>query len=394
MSALRIQRSSELSAHEKAMWTTTLRETDFGEVTIAWTEAVRQSASANVEVRYLQVFAGDAPRALAVLHILRSFDLSEYMGPTLKRVFAPLGRIGWRPLAVDLAFLEVPLANISGIRLVPGAEPEAGAIAALVLDHVRANFKYGVLSLKASPREPGEDAFGTLGLLKTGFLANMGVEFKGEKSFDDYLKGLSYKNRNECRVYARKFAAAGGTITIVEGPDEIDAAVIDAMNRLNTATLTHHKEQSNIQQPIPVSTAYFPALLKALPGATRVFLARLHGEVIAFGLVLDSGDASYFTHVGLDYARTVPSRAYFNLYYAVIADAIRRRRRNLELGAEAYTIKRKLGAVPSPTVYHFEVANPLLRWIASLVARNFDAQEGAQLASARDDAAESAGHVT
>jgi predicted N-acyltransferase len=301
------------------------------------------------------------------------------MGPVLQRVFAPLGRVGWRPLAVDLAFLEVPIGNLGGIRLVPGAESQAAAIGSLVLEYVRSKFRYAVLCLKASPGEPGEDAFGTLGLLKTDFLANMSVEFNGETSFEGYLARLSKKTRSEYRGYSRDFAAAGGTITIVETADE---PLLRTINRLYADTLEYHKKHSNLQLPIPVTSEFFPSLLNALPGASRLFLAQLRGETIGFGLVLDSGAASYFTHAGLDYARTVPTRAYFNLYYAMLADAIRRRRRSLEMGAEAYAIKRRMGAIACPTVYHFEVTNPVLRRIATLVTRNFAAQEGAQIASA------------
>ena len=172
------------------------------------------------------------------------------------------------------------------------------------------------------------------------------------------------------------------------------------MTRLNAGTLAHHMEQSDIQLPIPVTTAFLPLLLNALPGASRVFLAALHGEAIGFGLVLDSGDASHASRMwgSIMRARSRHARN-FNLYYAVITDAIPSSRgaADLDMGAQAYTIKRKLRAIASPTVYHFEVTNPVLRRIAALVARNFAAQEGSQIAqtaSAGHRAGKSAGDVT
>ncbi len=376
MSDFRIERSEKLNSEEHAFWTAALSDRDFGALTLPWTEAVRTAGPKNLELYYLQVYSGQERRALVVLHVLRSLDLSGYIGRTVKKIFSWIAKLGWRPLAVDLAFLEIPIANLGGIQFAPGAESSSQAIASAALAHIRNEIPYSVLCLKATPTQPGEAAFAQLGMLKTDFLANMGVQFKGEKSFEEFLKRINPKIRTQCRAYSREFVNAGGTIEIIEAPDQ---AVLEIMNRLYSGTLQYHAENSNLELPIPLSPEFFPSLVKALPGASRVFLARLNGDPVGFSLVLDSGGASYFTHCGLDYARTVPSRAYFNLYYAMIADSIRRGVRNLELGAEAYQVKKKLGAVACPTVYHFEVKNRVLRAIASFVARNFAAQEGAQL---------------
>ncbi len=84
-------------------------------------------------------------------------------------------------------------------------------------------------------------------------------------------------------------------------------------------------------------------LLQGTPGKLSVLLAKLHGENIAFGLVLDSGASSYYTHCGLDYERTIPAKVYFNLYYALIEHAILQKKQTVELGTQAYMVKQKLG---------------------------------------------------
>lgn len=378
MTSLHVVCSETFDAEREAFWNAALKHADFGELVLPWSEAVRHAGPSNLEILYLEVYRDSAPIALAVLHVMRRLDLSAYMGRAVNAVFSPLRKLGCKPLAVDLAFLEVPVANISGIRIIPGCESRAQSVAEAVVAYVRQHSSYGVLCLKASPTQAGEGAFGQLGMLTTGFLANMGTAFTDERSFEDYLKRLSPRHRTQCRAYAKEFAAAGGTIEIVEG-SAVNEALYATMNQLYAGTLAYHEKHSNLQLPIPLSHEFFRRLVEAIPGRSRVFLARLRGDPIAFSLVLESGVTSYFTHCGLDYSRTVPTRAYFNLYYAMITDSIVRGLRSLDMGAEAYQVKKKLGAIPFPTVYHFEVRNAFLRAVTAFVARNLASQEGSKL---------------
>lgn len=376
MSEFQIQQSEHLSPAETEFWNRALRDRFFGELTLPWTEATRAAGPKNLEILYLQVCQGNERLALVVLHILRRLDLSGYMGPRIKSLFAPLGKIGIRPLALDLAFLEVPLANTSGIRLAPGAEDHSEAISAAVLNHVRKHFRYSMLCLKAKPGDPGEAGFARHGLMKTNFLAHMVLEFRGEKTWEEFNQAMGSKMRYECRKYVREFQEAGGTIEVIESPDK---AMFDVVNRLHDNTLRHHRENSNLQMPIDLKESFFSELMLRLPGKSRLIVSRVKGEPVGVMISITGGEYTYATHCGLDYERSVPSRAYFNLFYAIIEDAIRRGNRGVGLGSEAYVLKKKLGGVPHPTVYHFEVRNPLLRGIINLVARNFESEEGSQL---------------
>jgi predicted N-acyltransferase len=376
MSELRIEHSPQLTAAEKAFWAGALRESYFGAFAIPWTEAVRAAGPRSLEIHYLQIFSGERRRALAVLHIIRDLDLGRYLGRPAKSLFSLFAKSGFKPLAKDLAFLEVPLTNSSGVRLAPGSEDQARPIAALILKFIREKFRYHILSFKLTPGDPQEKALGELGLVKTAFLANMAIEFRGEQTFVEYVQRLSPRIRTQSRSYRRTFEQAGGTIEIL---DHLDDAVCGLMHRLHGLTLQHHAEFSNLQLPIPLGPGFFKAVTEGLPGAARVFLAKIHGAPVGFFLVFHSGDHAYFTHCGLDYARTLPTRAYFNLYYALITYSIQCKITRLNLGAEAYTTKQRLGATPFPTAYRFEVRNLVLRVIASFVARNFGAQEGSRL---------------
>src|SRR5689334_10056388 len=100
-----IRQSATLTPEEISFWNAALRGRDFGDLTPAWTEAVREAGPRNLEIAYLQAFEGEERRALVVVHVLRRFDLSGYMGPAIKRLLAPLAKIGVRPLSLNLAFL-------------------------------------------------------------------------------------------------------------------------------------------------------------------------------------------------------------------------------------------------------------------------------------------------
>jgi predicted N-acyltransferase len=206
----------------------------------------------------------------------------------------------------------------------------------------------------------------------------MTLALRGFADFPAYVASLRPRLRTQVRAYARSFAAAGGKIEVCESPSEAD---LDAFARLYASTCDRHARLGEIEVPIPLDRAFFERIFRMPEGRRRAFVARLGGEAIAFALTVDSGRSLYFTHCGLDYGRAAPTRAYFNLYYAMIEYAIARGYEEVELGAQAYEVKRKLGGVAHATRYHFEVARPVLGAVARLVAGNFSSQEGSAVSS-------------
>lgn len=377
MPEYQVHRSSTLTPDEQREWSARLAERDFGEVAIGWTEALRASSPPNVELEYFQVFAGEVPVALTIVHVVRKVDLAGYVGGAVRRIFAVIGKLGWRPLSTDIAFVEIPLANLSGILFAPGAEQHAGAIAQAVLNAVRSSVRYDILCLKASPSAPGEAAFANLGLMHTEFLANMSASLAGAASFDEYLLRIPQKLRTQSRAYRKEFAKVDGSIELVEDFSALD---LDEIARLYGSTAALHDAQGDLAVPIAIGRSYFQALTELPRHCRRAFFARVGGVVVGFAFLVDSGRVTMFTHCGLDHARAVPSRAYFNLYYAMFAHAIANGYSALELGANAYVVKRKMGGVAAPTCYYFEVTQPLLAAVARFVAKHFASQEGASQA--------------
>jgi len=377
-----VRRTQSLSPYEAEQWSALLASRDFGALAIDWTEALRESNVPGLEIEYLQLHRGNSPVALVIIHILRAVDLAGYIGGGARRLFGLIGKLGWHPLRADIAFIEIPLANLSGILLAPGEEANAESIGRTVLDVVRRELHYDIVVLKASPQAPGEAAFAKLGLLHTDFIANVTVELHGERDFDEYMMRLEQKRRTQSRAYRREFARAGGTIEQIE---MLTATHLDEIAGLYGNTVTLHELQEDLHVPIPIGRSYFKALCGMPVERRRALIARVNGVAVGFAWLVDSGDAMIFSHCGLDHAKAVPSRAYFNLYYAMFDYALANGYARLELGAQAYVVKRKLGGVVAPTCYHFEVTSPLLGAVARFVAKHFSSQAGAILTERTSD---------
>lgn len=374
----RIQCPECLTSEEKEYWSELIRDRDFGEIAVHWSDSVLASRPKNIELYYLQVFSEDAPKALVILHVLRKLDLSQYMGKSIGRVLSGMGKLGWRPWQVDIAFIEIPMSNLCGIQFARGSEKESLAIAQFVRAYVRERLQYDILCLKASPGFQAEAAFDQLEMLSTEFLANMSLPLTGFTDFNSYVASLKKQARVNLRSNQRVFRDAGGVIEIVEQPTPED---FEVFARKYLSTCEHHAKLGEIAVPIPVEKEFFESIFKLPTERRRVFYARVQGEIIGFGLTVDSGKSLYFTHCGLDYSKTIPTRAYFNLYYALIEFAISRGYENVELGAQAYDVKRRLGGKAFGTKYHFEVRRPFLSAIASFVAKNFSSQKGSEISS-------------
>jgi hypothetical protein len=68
---------------------------------------------------------------------------------------------------------------------------------------------------------------------------------------------------------------------------------------------------------------------------------------VCAAIVLQRGDQAAFLLAGVDQARSRPSAAYINLVAEVVADAIRRGAKSLEMGQTSAALKTRFGAEES-----------------------------------------------
>ena len=374
MPPLRIVALETLPPEKALFWKQRIQHRYFAEASLDWTEAHRAGQHPRFRVAYLEVWDGETPLALAVFHSLTRFDLAPYMGGVVSRFLTWIGgTFGIRPLLTDLAFVEVPMSNVPGLQFAKGAEHRGREIGQAVLEYLRATEKYQMLLFKVQPEDAGDDQLASLGLLTTPFLPNMRLSLAPYRSFDDYYKMRSSKRRSEIRDFKETFREAGGTIEMVEdfGPH------LDRIIELLHQTTEDHRRRNKFPPTIPDKREFFEYCLNQIPvPKRRAFLARIGSEIVAYSFCFESGQELMLSHCGLDSPKTLPTRTYFNLYYAMIEHAISRGYKNFDMGAEAYTFKRKMGGREVATTYHFEVKSPFLGFIAKLASRFFASKDG------------------
>lgn len=374
MSDVVLKVRDRLAPNEAQEWSQVLVNRSFGEIAIDWCTALQETSDeSKLQIRYIEVRSETGEKlGLGVLHILRKLDLSEFMGPAVHWIFSGIAKLGLRPLQMDIAFLELPLLNASGLLLTEQGLPRADEIARKVVECIRSGFKYDIFNIKAVEGSPEEAGFQALQMMKTEFLSNMVLPLKFA-SFEEYYQRRSANARYRTRKDRKVFASAGGMIR-----EETDFSANSALvNRLFQITCKRHVEQGDLPYPIQVGEKFIAALNRIPEGKRRLFLAECGGEVIGFALTVRSGNSLIFSKCGLDYEKAEPVRAYFNLYYAMIEYAIREGIHEIELGAEAYDAKKKMGAAPVATRYYFELSNVWISPVIKLLVKHFSSQDGA-----------------
>ena len=369
---MHIRTSSRLAPDARSRWIERLPPASAASAAIDLCEAL-QDSSADVSVTYVEVLADDdAPLALGLIHTIHGLDLASYIGGVTQRIFSAVGMLRLHPLKMDVAFLETPFCNLPGLFVTPAGERAEAAVVSEVVRWARANLRCDIFCVKTCDRRPGEDALAALGMLHAPFLANTGLALPFA-TFDEYLASLSWEWRRHVRVNQRRFAAANGRVTRVT--DLAAAARITA--DLFRSTTSFHEAQGHMGRPLDMDEHFLRCLDRNAPPERRcLFMCEVDGQVVVATLAVHSGKQLIFVKAGLDYARVKPSAAYFNAYYAMIEFAIANGIEFVQLCAEAYDVKRRMGGTTAPVSYYVDINNRWISPIVTLIAKHFSGQKG------------------
>lgn len=372
---MHIQSNARLSADAKAKWIAALPETSAGPAGINLCEALQDSATA-VSVRYLEAFAEHgAPLALALVHTIHKMDLASYVGGVTQRIFTGVGALGWRPLRMDVTFVEVPFCNLPGMFFTVEGERREKEVVSAMIRFTRANLPSDIFCVKTYDHKPSEPTLAGLGMMSTAFPANTCLQLPFS-TFDEYLKSLTQEHRGLLRANQRKFAAMNGRVTRL---DDLEAAM-SVTTDLFRVTESFHHAKGDLGRPLEMNADFLMCLDRnATPDSRFLLVAEVNGEPAAVMLVLRSGKQLMAVKAGLNYELAKPSRAYFNLYYAMIQWAIENRIEFIQMSAEAYDLKRRLGGTTAPVSYFFDVNNRWMGPVARLVSNHLSEQRGAGL---------------
>jgi hypothetical protein len=183
------------------------------------------------------------------------------------------------------------------------------------------------------------------------------------RNFDEYLRGLSVKQRHNLR---KKLRVSKNEINLtVEIVSDADDDLIEEIwplfqNTYNKSTIKFER-----------LTKRFWKVVAAQP-QTRLILLREAREkkAVAFMLACLEGKRAINKYIGIDYSLGTKSFLYFRLWEEFVRWATRIGANGVQSGQTIYEAKLDLGHELVPLNNFFRYRNPLIHWIAALVARH------------------------
>ena len=162
------------------------------------------------------------------------------------------------------------------------------------------------------------------------------VELDG-LSLDAHLQRLKRKSRQNLRKQLKDAEALGFKLERVQD----FRPLIDECYPLY---LQVHEGASEFKRE-PFPRAFFEALADRMPGTSSVLtLRQKDGRLVGFILTGTSGTLNNPFLIGLDYARTEGTPAYYCLLWKEVEYAAQRGCRTVDLGLTSYFVKQTLGA--------------------------------------------------
>ena len=328
------------------------------DLALAWTAMITRETP-GMEMHAWRLGPSDAPEALACVHVLRGLDLAGYIGGAAQKIAAGLGRIGWHPLRMDIAFVELPLLHLPGFSADPALDAERrlalfeammGACRGLGADLVVARV------LPGTPETHGS------GLPLVPFMANHIIPLDPERP---WRPSLVRRWRKKLGQLERRMIRGDGSVRIHR--DELPDA--ERMFDLYRATVQRHEE--GLQHPIQITKTILRALAE-LPRAQRFVVGvYVRDELAVFCLCLITGGGMLLRTTGVDRPLSRPVHGYTNSYPPPIELAERLGCDHVDLGPTTEDGKRRLGAHPISTSYLVDVRSRMLRPVVGMVARRF-----------------------
>jgi predicted N-acyltransferase len=299
----------------------------------------------NYRPRYVVLRSADHLEAAAVCSVEHRFA-----NPTLQQ------RAGWVLRRLPCVRCSVPIASECGLIFRPGADE--ARLAPTLLDGVRrlaARERALFTTVRHLPR--GSNTWQSLqraGGAELSRWSNTSLSIEWS-SFDDYVANRPGPDRRELARMRRRAEREG--ITIERPP----------IATLDLPLLWQLIE--NVQQRHAATESYVPDLLQraasVLDGDLHLLVAHQSGQTIGCAALVRSENELLGKWLGLDYARTWNSAAYYMLLAESVALAIALGVRRLRLGASAYTTKQQFGVVPDERVNALLLPAPL-RLLANL----------------------------
>jgi len=177
-------------------------------------------------------------------------------------------------------------------------------------------------------------------------------------AFDDfqhYCSALKSRYRQQVNRSIRKLALTGIRTSVLTDPREIVEAYTPEVHDLYCQVVDHADVK-----PERLPLAFFHELTRRLQGELDLIILSKNSHIAAFGWGLHAGSAYHLLFDGFDYALNAECDLYFNLMYAGLDRALRKRVNKIYVGHAANVFKARLGCHSVPLYVFTKGLGPLM----------------------------------
>ena len=163
------------------------------------------------------------------------------------------------------------------------------------------------------------------------------------ETFDKYYQSLKKKRRLNFKHRMEKMLSNGITYEIINDYGNLAEEMASLWEQVNNRADEYEHEK--------LTATYFREMNRFLDDRTYIIAIKKQDQLIAFAQCYEYADQLSALHIGLDYHYNQLYDLYFNTTLLCLLEAIKRRKRNLDLGITSYPFKMMLGCELEPMVY-------------------------------------------
>ena len=330
-----------------------------GEIALEWTELIRYAIEQGHEIALIKIHKDDYFIGVAIVSIVRRLDWTKYLWQPVAPFFKLFG-------SFDVGFLEVPFSNFPGLLTVEGIDhAERGAIIDELCVYIRGTLHLDILCIKIDNTvELSDNSHCHKKLTSLTFYPNTILNYP-YKSLDEFFNSLTRKKFRKCRADRRALEKYKGNVEVCHDISTVVPRVYELYKKTSGVV---KKKPHFIEMPVSIDKEFF----SGLPLFNRLkpvfVLVKVNDAIIAYSLLMQSGNTLFFKAVGLDYDMSFKTKAYFNLYYATMEYASQQKCDKIDFGVTSYHFKKWIGCKLYPTQYFCDASHPLLSLVRKQIA--------------------------
>ena len=330
-----------------------------------WYEVLEQSG---LEDQFIFIYAvverDGSPVALAPMFVA-DVPIELVVPAELMPLFGMVGRVFPAVMAQRTLFVGSPCADEGTIGVLPGVDRvEVFLAIAQAMRRIARRHRALMLVWKDMPQAYAADmaiAAPKTGLFSTPSFPGAEVAFVSTDKADVFARMKPSHRQQLKRKLRRSSEQAPLDITVIQQPDGLMMDEIFGLFKQ-----TYDKAETRFER---LDIQFFQRIATEPAAHFLMLRHKTDGQLVAFMLLLDLGDAVINKFIGIDYQRPRDWMLYFRLTDAAIDWALTRGARRLQSGQTGYRVKIELGHSLTPLLNFARHRVLPIHWIYALVGK-------------------------